>query len=163
VVFASAYRLSVLFSYSPNDPSYTLAPTVGWTAIEVSAGIVSACLPTMLPAIRFLGRSLGINQLGSRVSSYTRRSQITRRTKSSTGDDLKGSRIVEGDFHRLHDCGHSQGKGSIIGEIELRPDVPLGMGNTVTSTRGRPSTSVSDEQIPLHSIKVKTAVEQTRE
>ena len=30
VIFASAYRFSVLFSYTNEDPTYTLAPTVGW-------------------------------------------------------------------------------------------------------------------------------------
>ncbi len=42
VVFASGYRFSVLFSYSNSDPTYTLAPTVGWTCIEMSAGITAA-------------------------------------------------------------------------------------------------------------------------
>lgn len=62
VVFASAYRFTVLFSYSSSDPSYTLAPTVGWTAIEMSAGIVSACLPTMGPIFGAVGRSLGVKR-----------------------------------------------------------------------------------------------------
>ncbi|VUC20934.1 unnamed protein product [Clonostachys rosea] len=61
VVFASAYRTSVLFTYSNSDPTYTLAPTVGWTAIEMSAGIVSANLPTMLPVLVYLGRLIGIH------------------------------------------------------------------------------------------------------
>lgn len=60
VVFVSAYRTSVLFTYSNKDPSYTLAPTVGWTAIEFSAGIISACLPTLRPAIHVLARAVGI-------------------------------------------------------------------------------------------------------
>ena len=36
VVFASAYRLSVLFSYQPADASSTIALVVGWSAIKVS-------------------------------------------------------------------------------------------------------------------------------
>src|SRR5690554_1637989 len=63
VVFASAYRTSVLFTYNELDPTYTLAPTVGWTAIEMSAGIVSACLPTLLPILRWLIRSIGIKSI----------------------------------------------------------------------------------------------------
>jgi hypothetical protein len=62
VVFASAYRFSVLFSYNNNDPTYTIAPTVGWTAIEMSAGIVSACLPIMGPALAFCAGKLGIKR-----------------------------------------------------------------------------------------------------
>ncbi|KAH8837914.1 hypothetical protein MCOR27_002579 [Pyricularia oryzae] len=62
VVFASSYRTTVLFTYSNQDPTYTLAPTVGWTAIEVSAGIISACLPTMRPSLQYFGRKCGIKR-----------------------------------------------------------------------------------------------------
>ncbi|EJT74163.1 hypothetical protein GGTG_08009 [Gaeumannomyces tritici R3-111a-1] len=73
VVFVSAYRTSVLFTYSNNDPSYTLAPTVGWTAIEISAGIVSACLPTLRPVIQLLARAIGITgSLGGFFRGATR-------------------------------------------------------------------------------------------
>ncbi|TLD18512.1 hypothetical protein PspLS_10259 [Pyricularia sp. CBS 133598] len=62
VVFASTYRTTVLFTYSDDDPTYTLAPTVGWTAIEISAGIISACLPTMRPSLQYFGRKCGIKR-----------------------------------------------------------------------------------------------------
>lgn len=62
VVFASSYRFSVLFTYTNDDPTYSLAPTVGWTAIEMSAGIVSACLPTMGPVVGVCARALGIKR-----------------------------------------------------------------------------------------------------
>ena len=45
----SSYRIKVLLTVSKNDLSYTLAPTVCWTAIELAAGFVSANLPTTLP------------------------------------------------------------------------------------------------------------------
>ncbi|MBE3046321.1 hypothetical protein IMZ48_28050 [Candidatus Bathyarchaeota archaeon] len=57
----------MLFTYSPLDPSYTLAPTVGWTSIELSAGIVSACLPASLPALKWFIRAIGIRSLASTV------------------------------------------------------------------------------------------------
>ncbi|KAL2173740.1 uncharacterized protein P884DRAFT_211066 [Thermothelomyces heterothallicus CBS 202.75] len=62
VVFASAYRFTVLFTYTNTDPTYSLAPTVGWTAIEMSAGIVSACLPTIGPVVGLCARKLGIKR-----------------------------------------------------------------------------------------------------
>ncbi|KAG5943477.1 hypothetical protein E4U59_000348 [Claviceps monticola] len=62
VVFASAFRTSVLFTYSDSDPTYTLAPTVGWTAIELSTGIISACLPTLLPIFLLFARSCGYSR-----------------------------------------------------------------------------------------------------
>ncbi|KAG7284899.1 hypothetical protein NEMBOFW57_009514 [Staphylotrichum longicolle] len=67
VVFASAYRFSVLFSYNNNDPTYTLALTVGWTAIEMSAGIVSACLPILGPVMAFCAGKLGIKRSVLRI------------------------------------------------------------------------------------------------
>ncbi|KAL2163943.1 hypothetical protein VTH06DRAFT_3156 [Thermothelomyces fergusii] len=63
VVFASAYRFSVLFTYTNTDPTYSLAPTVGWTAIEMSAGIVSACLPTIGPVVSLCAGKLGIKHI----------------------------------------------------------------------------------------------------
>ncbi|TLS22197.1 uncharacterized protein PpBr36_10033 [Pyricularia pennisetigena] len=62
VVFASTYRASILFTYNNNDPTYTLAPTVGWTAIEMSGGIISACLPTMRPCLQYFARKCGIKR-----------------------------------------------------------------------------------------------------
>ncbi|KAI6348617.1 hypothetical protein MCOR25_010761 [Pyricularia grisea] len=62
VVFASTYRTTVLFTYDENDPTYTLAPTVGWTAIEMSAGIISACLPTLRPSLQYFARKCGIKR-----------------------------------------------------------------------------------------------------
>ena len=85
VVFASAYRTSVLFTYTATDPSYTLAPTVGWTAIEMAAGIVSACLPTMLPALNVFLRVVGIkSQNGSLNRSSMNPFQSSRGNKSTT-------------------------------------------------------------------------------
>lgn len=55
----------MLFTYDNSDPTYTLAPTVGWTAIEMSAGIVSACLPTLLPVLKWFIRAIGVKRLAS--------------------------------------------------------------------------------------------------
>ncbi|KAA8650488.1 uncharacterized protein ATNIH1004_003174 [Aspergillus tanneri] len=60
VIFASAYQFTVLFSYNPANSAYTLAPTVGWTAIEASTGIISAFLPTLRPALQLATRILRI-------------------------------------------------------------------------------------------------------
>ncbi|KGO53358.1 hypothetical protein PEX1_082550 [Penicillium expansum] len=80
VVFASAYRFSVLFTYTPLDSSYTLARTVGWTAIEMSAGIVSANLPTIRPALRFIARMLGVH--GTVIGLF----RSTNRTNTKNSD-----------------------------------------------------------------------------
>ncbi|KAH6958201.1 hypothetical protein DER45DRAFT_213337 [Fusarium avenaceum] len=89
VVFASAYRTSVLFTYTSTDPSYTLAPTVGWTEIEMSAGIVSANLPTMLPVLRILARFTGLSSLASTVRSNARPTYGSKGDKTLSAKGLK--------------------------------------------------------------------------
>lgn len=51
VVFTSMYRIHVLLLQDTSDPSYTIAPSLGWTCIEISASIISASLPTLGPVV----------------------------------------------------------------------------------------------------------------
>ncbi|KAH8659447.1 hypothetical protein BGZ61DRAFT_311158, partial [Ilyonectria robusta] len=46
-IAVSAYQFKTLIQYSTDDRSYTLARIVGWSAIEMSIWIISACLPTL--------------------------------------------------------------------------------------------------------------------
>ena len=62
VTIISAYRISVLLTYSSTDSTYTLARTVGWTAIEISSGIIAACLPTMAPAFWYVARKMSFKR-----------------------------------------------------------------------------------------------------
>lgn len=48
VVFTSIYRFTVYLGYSPKDIPFTLAVPVAWNVIEISSGIVSSCLPTLV-------------------------------------------------------------------------------------------------------------------
>ncbi|KAL4787724.1 hypothetical protein BJX76DRAFT_369013 [Aspergillus varians] len=173
VVFASAYRFSVLFSYSALDSSYTLAPTVGWTAIEMSAGIVSACLPTLRPAFHFLFRSLGLlsimpsllrtghsmtsstNPLGT-AASHTR---AISGTGPVHGHSLGSSgRADRHSFYHLDDGSdllESDGRGGSAGEEAFRPGYDS--MKTVTVVQGREE---GDEwpglgnDVPLRGIRV---------
>ncbi|KID75583.1 uncharacterized protein G6M90_00g046370 [Metarhizium brunneum] len=70
-VFASSFRTWVLFNYSKHDISYTLAPLLAWSDIEMSAGIISACLPTMRPLVRLVTARLGLASI-FRLSRFTR-------------------------------------------------------------------------------------------
>ena len=58
-VFASGFRTWVLFNYSKKDISYTLTPLLVWSDIEMCAGIISACLPTMRPVVITVAAKLG--------------------------------------------------------------------------------------------------------
>jgi len=160
VVFASAYRFTVLFSYSSADPTYTLAPTVGWTSIEMSAGIVSACLPTLGPVFAAAARKVGIkgSVLGTRGTSTD-----SDKGQSSTGRPMGGRSDLEiakpkkssaGTFYRLSDDNPSIDSPLDAG---LRPDHRHEY--TVTSTPGNlkgEGDRLSGDEIPLQGIRVRT-------
>lgn len=135
VVFASAYRTSVLFTYNPLDSSYTLAPTVGWTAIEMSAGIVSANLPTMLPTLKWFIRAIGLKSLTNTLrSTYATGSKPTGSRSAFTHElssrdpavgkmsDSRGN-LKRDSFYRLPDDTDSDGeRGMGAHDLNLRPD-----------------------------------------
>ncbi|KAJ5605737.1 hypothetical protein N7510_008518 [Penicillium lagena] len=52
VVFASVYRLTLMFNYEVTDIAWTLASTETWCVVESAAGVISACLPTLVPLFR---------------------------------------------------------------------------------------------------------------
>ena len=167
VVFASAYRFSVLFSYSNADPTYTLAPTVGWTSIEMSAGIVSACLPTLRPVMLLVGRSLGVKgsifRSGAASAAFSKNngqsaSRGTRSTGGRTDAELVNSKNRgDGTFYRLDDDNVSgqTTEDNLPVDSKLRPE--HGYGYTVTSKPGKgEGDSLSGDEIPLQGIRVQT-------
>ncbi|KOS23296.1 hypothetical protein ESCO_003405 [Escovopsis weberi] len=60
VICASFYRLFVLMTFDHADATYTLGPSIAWSVIEIAVSIISACLPTQLPVLRFCASKLGI-------------------------------------------------------------------------------------------------------
>lgn len=173
VVFASAYRTSVLFTYSATDPSYTLAPTVGWTAIEMAAGIISANLPTMLPALNVFLRTMGIRSRNG--TSRTGGSSNPFRSKGGDTSNIsqggenggavpapEGKRASKSVFYRLPDENNSDY--SAPGEGKLRPDAK-GYQYTVKSLSPNERDEESGDEIPLHGIRVEkdTAVQSSRQ
>jgi hypothetical protein len=54
VVFTSIYRFRVYMDYTTDDVAYSLAVPLAWNIIEISSGIVSACLPTLVSALSLL-------------------------------------------------------------------------------------------------------------
>ncbi|KAJ5228573.1 hypothetical protein N7489_009281 [Penicillium chrysogenum] len=168
VVFASAYRFSVLFSYSSIDSSYTLAPTVGWTAIEMSAGIVSANLPTIRPALRFIARMLGVH--GSVMALFKSTNRTTAKTTdpatqpSGTGEST--STIIQHtkhpkrhSFYHLPDDHNSAGEQTRM-DASFRPDYD--QGKTYTNVLGPRAGEHSDgDEIPLTEIRVDKEFTQT--
>ncbi|KAL1962349.1 hypothetical protein VTN77DRAFT_9762 [Rasamsonia byssochlamydoides] len=165
VIFASVYRFTVLFSYTALDSSYTLAPTVGWTAIEISAGITSACLPTLRPALQFFARHLGLQGVmpgllrsaSSTGFSKTGRSNLS--TGPTTMDDNTPGHTRSGSqrrFYRLPDESGNAENGSdhqMPPDATLRPDHGYIYTTSVLGTKGE-GDSLSGDEVPLHSIRV---------
>jgi hypothetical protein len=48
VVFTSIYRFRIYLDYTTDDVPWSLADPCAWNIIEISSGIVSACLPTLV-------------------------------------------------------------------------------------------------------------------
>ncbi|PLB48122.1 hypothetical protein P170DRAFT_360728 [Aspergillus steynii IBT 23096] len=175
VVFASAYRFSVLFSYTMADSSYTLAPTVAWTAIEMSAGIISACLPTLRPALQAAARLLHIQGtmpalLRSRSVPFSKGSQSDPinvppsmdKNPPGSAADHHGTRANRHSFYHLPDDSDSGQEACPQRQLDaaLRPDYDhVHMVTNVLSpstkvVRRGDTDSLSGDEIPLHGIRV---------
>ncbi|KAI2866328.1 Rhodanese-like domain family protein [Aspergillus niger] len=172
VIFASAYRFTVLFSYTSADSSYTLAPTVGWTAIEMSAGIVSACLPTLRPALQLAARKLGLRSalvpalFRSRTSPLSKSDDSQMPADSTASTAGMAARANRHSFYHLPD--EEGGVGVTQKQIKLdavlRPKHDRGL--TVTNIRGSRGASglvgggtglgngEEGDEVPLHGIMV---------
>ncbi|KAG5927994.1 hypothetical protein E4U42_001471 [Claviceps africana] len=181
-VFASAFRTSVLFTYSNSDPTYTLAPTVGWTEIEMAAGIISACLPTLLPVFLYCARTFGYRQSAHLPRRETNAPPTFGGTaggenRCKSGATILGAYVTETDddsldqaaenpFYRLS-C--SRESGSVVSQPVHRRDVTtdksseptfrtdtLGYGHSVMSYALRPGSRNQDDDVPLQGIRVQT-------
>ncbi|EFQ34804.1 hypothetical protein CGRA01v4_01681 [Colletotrichum graminicola] len=72
VVFCSIYRFKIFLGYTPDDVPYSLAQGLAWNIIELSSGIVSACLPTLGPIVRLLWKGLLDTAQRSGLDKYAR-------------------------------------------------------------------------------------------
>ncbi|OAA72086.1 hypothetical protein ISF_01159 [Cordyceps fumosorosea ARSEF 2679] len=123
-VFTSSYRTWVLFNYDKNDIPYSLAPLLVWSDVEMCAGIISACLPTLRPVFNAAAKKLGINMHFSR-STPSAPPDVTIATISNiscrkphvsvmtTQHDPSDNNTDRSPFYRLHD--ESDGEG-MLGE-----------------------------------------------
>ncbi|KAL4795416.1 hypothetical protein BDV19DRAFT_398766 [Aspergillus venezuelensis] len=72
VVFATIYRFSLIFALDMHDIPWTLADAQTWCVVETSAGIISACLPTLVPLIRLVARGSDTRESDTHSHSHPR-------------------------------------------------------------------------------------------
>ncbi|KAJ5513357.1 hypothetical protein N7463_002909 [Penicillium fimorum] len=76
VVIASLYRFSLIFIFDITDVAWTIADAQTWCVVESAAGVISACLPTLTPIVKFFTKG---------VVSTARSLSKSNLTKSGTG------------------------------------------------------------------------------
>lgn len=167
----------MLFSYDASDPTYTLAPTVGWTSIEMSAGIVSACLPTLLPILRWLihsvvgtlrGTSVGDSKLTGKGSAFNHELSSGDATLRSKVPDPRGKTKGK-PFYRLPDDTDSDtakgaGNSTVATDtdnLKLRPDTKNFEVTVNTFDSGGDRHEESGDDVPLHRIHVQKELRQS--
>lgn len=147
------------------DPTYTLAPTVGWTAIEMSAGITSACLPTLLPVLNKVTSWFGIKTpLSAQGMSKGQRSidqfDLSRQDHLSSKIADSTTKSKGNNFYRLPDeneSDHVAATPTTPLELQMYPEAKEYSYTVKSQSKDRDEESGDD--LPLHGIRVKTSFE----
>ncbi|OHE93563.1 hypothetical protein CORC01_11160 [Colletotrichum orchidophilum] len=92
VVFCSVYRFKIFLGYTKNDVPWSLAQGLAWNIIEISSGIVSACLPTLGPIVRLLWKGILDSAHRSGLDKYGPSSSNKKSTARSVGVTIGGGR-----------------------------------------------------------------------
>ena len=132
------------------------------TAIEMSAGIISACLPTLRPAFEFFIRVLKIKgPLDGLFHTSAETTLVSKTGRSTTGGGAStlnatpthGRKGSEAGFYRLSDENKSAESGNAA-DKNLRPNHGYGYSVT-TESRGREAKGIDEsDEIPLQGIRV---------
>ncbi|KAL2136184.1 hypothetical protein VTI74DRAFT_5062 [Chaetomium olivicolor] len=166
VVFTSIYRFRIYLTYSTDDVPWTLAEPCAWNIIEISSGIVSACLPTLGPLVRDLWKSAWPSTSGSNNPlSQPKDSGII--TIGGTGRKVKGGsgvRTSNSQWNRLAESDEEPSHSRDT--LELVPKHLAGRVQVTVQSRGRRSdesrrrhAGETDDEHPLDSIRQRRDVE----
>ncbi|KAH6632141.1 hypothetical protein F5144DRAFT_489864 [Chaetomium tenue] len=135
VVFTSIYRFRVYLDYTTDDVPWSLADPCAWNIIEISSGIVSACLPTMGPLVRDLWKSAWPSSTGgskSGPSSYLKGSGVGIVTiggtgrKAGGGGKHSGGRSLGSHWDRIAESGPDSEPAHSRDDLELVPKAVAG-------------------------------------
>ncbi|TVY54274.1 Satratoxin biosynthesis SC1 cluster protein, partial [Lachnellula suecica] len=155
VVFTSIYRFTVYLNYDANDLPYTLALGCAWNIVELSSGIISACLPCLGPIVRTMIKSIGGTTLGS-SGSKNKSGGVNSGLNTIGGTGAKQHRAQRSaSFYRLKESQKYN-----ISDSDLRPEHGGKVAVTITGTGGSDS---GGDEIPLRAIRHQTDVEQWSE
>lgn len=135
----------------------------------MSAGIISACLPTLGPVVLFAGRKMGIKGLlhsrsglasGNAVSSKNMPRSAAGSASDRTEVELQKPTKKDGagTFYRLPDDQASSRETTAPSPVDGRLRPQHGYGYSVTSRPGNVGDggSSSGDEAPLHGIRVHT-------
>lgn len=133
----------------------------------MAAGIISACLPTLLPIINYVARRFGIRTPLSRAQPSDGGYRSKQSNVSSSAHESKGganltdtsAKRTSDNFYRLPDVPDNE-TGQYPVDAKLRPDGKE--YNYTIKTTGRPDKDEdSGDDIPLRGIRVRTDFERT--
>ncbi|KGO67477.1 hypothetical protein PITC_009280 [Penicillium italicum] len=92
VIFTSIHRFTTLFAFDQTDVAWTLGKSCTWCVVESSAGVISACMPTLRPLFMMIS-----SKFASR--SGTQRTRTTD-IEHSKGYELDNSALRPSDEPR---------------------------------------------------------------
>jgi len=122
----------------------------------MSAGIVSACLPTMRPVIQWAARGVGIK--GGLFGNSEHDSAAFSKNLTRSGNRLRSDADpTDADFYRLPDDGASgKSKEQLAADARLRPDhgFAYAVSSKPASGKGDKDSLSSGDEIPLQGIRV---------
>ncbi|OJJ07854.1 hypothetical protein ASPVEDRAFT_47054 [Aspergillus versicolor CBS 583.65] len=127
VVFASIYRFSLIFQVDMDDIPWTIADAQTWCVVETSAGIISACLPTVVPLIKLLAKGV-VTTATTGLSNTNSRS----RSKSNTRSNLvRGANADVNDSGNGHQLARLESRGGLVRGVgdNYNVQVESGTGN----------------------------------
>ncbi|OJJ53741.1 hypothetical protein ASPSYDRAFT_50504 [Aspergillus sydowii CBS 593.65] len=122
VVFASIYRFSLIFEVDMNDIPWTIADAQTWCVVETSAGIISACLPTIVPLIKLLAK-------GVVTTATTGLSNTNSRSRSKSNTHSKLARDGNGDSGNGHELARLESRGGLVRGDNYNAQVESGGDN----------------------------------
>ncbi|RAK76914.1 uncharacterized protein BO72DRAFT_496822 [Aspergillus fijiensis CBS 313.89] len=128
VVVCSCIRLSTQFKVDDPDFTWAMNGTVIWTSLEVSFGVISACLPTMRPIVRWAMRKLNIEATDTSKSSqrYFPSNHVTARgfeTLSGSGGEPQTHQLHTTAVRSNSRTESNNGEELLLGQIQVKNEV----------------------------------------